>query len=161
MATPEEQLKKLKKKRGGHKAFITKIIKESEGLLANADLEGDELEKLKNELETNLQVLKEKSSIIKEIDDQILELVEENDTDVEIAEAGDYNRGIVKATVAITRWQKGNNENHSSSSRNSNPHSNVKLQRINLDHYNGDPLTFQSFWDSFESAVHNNAAFEI
>ena len=46
------------------------------------------------------------------------------------------------------------------SSRPSNQLSNVKLQRINLKHYNGDPLAFQSFWDSFESAVHGNSAFD-
>ncbi|CAB3993299.1 Hypothetical predicted protein, partial [Paramuricea clavata] len=33
---------------------------------------------------------------------------------------------------------------------------NVRLPRLNLKHFKGDPIKFQSFWDSFEITIHNN-----
>ena len=100
MSTDEEKLKHLRKTRGGHKAFATKISKESQGLIANSNVEGDELEQLKDELETNLQILKERIAKIQDFDEQILALVQDTDTDAEILEAGDYHR-ILKVTVAL------------------------------------------------------------
>ena len=31
-----------------------------------------------------------------------------------------------------------------------------RLPKLTLPKFNGDPLQFQTFWDSFEAAVHNN-----
>ena len=39
-------------------------------------------------------------------------------------------------------------------SRNSN--SNGKLSRLNIKQFYGNPLEYQSFWDSFRAAVHEN-----
>ena len=164
MSTSEEKLKQLRRSRGGHKAFTTRIIKECEGLIANKIADGDDLENLKGEVETNLQVLREKMSTIKGLDEQILDVTSEEETDSEIEDAAEYQRGILRTTVAIERWQKRMGDKKPSENISVNTRdgkvSQVKLQRINLKHYDGDPLTFQSFWDSFDSAVHSNEAFD-
>ena len=41
-------------------------------------------------------------------------------------------------------------ENRNRNGGSSNKDSQVKLQRINLKQYDGDPLKFQSSWDSYE-----------
>jgi len=33
----------------------------------------------------------------------------------------------------------------------------TRLPKLTLPSFSGDPLTFQTFWDSFEAAVRNNA----
>ena len=33
---------------------------------------------------------------------------------------------------------------------------NVRLPKLNLKHFKGDPIKFQAFWDSFETTIHNN-----
>ena len=35
-----------------------------------------------------------------------------------------------------------------------------RLPKLNLPSFAGDPLTWQSFWDSFQAAVHSNAALD-
>ena len=37
------------------------------------------------------------------------------------------------------------------------PHQNIsRLPKLNLPHFSGDPLVWQTFWDSFEAAIHSN-----
>ena len=33
---------------------------------------------------------------------------------------------------------------------------NVRLPKLNLRNFKGDPIKFQAFWDSFETTIHNN-----
>ena len=37
------------------------------------------------------------------------------------------------------------------------PHQNIsRLPKLNLPYFSGDPLVWQTFWDSFEAAIHSN-----
>ena len=49
-----------------------------------------------------------------------------------------------------------NNASYPSRSNQSEPYSGVQLPKINLQKFNGDVTRFNSFWQSFEFAVHNN-----
>ena len=165
MSTKEDgevEIKGLKRCRGGHKSYTTGIIKETEGILGDVDAEGDALEKMKAELEINLQVLEERMGIIKDLDEQILQSVDDDDAfQAEMNEAGDYQRRILQAKVAITRWQKKvSSESKPTIKSKMEENAQAKLPKIKLKQFNGDPMTFQSFWDCFESAVHKKSSLD-
>ena len=124
------------------------------GLLSEAKVEGTNLEGIKDDLEANLQILTDRMKTIKALDDEILGLVDNDDVETEILEAGEYSRGIIKTTVAISRWKKSLGQEAKAPNMNSSSH--AKLPKLKLKQFNGDPLTFQSFWDSFTSAVDQN-----
>ena len=62
MATDAEKLKILKQSRGGHRSYTTKIMKESEGFMA----EGEGLEDTRRLMEIEADLLTNKK-ILKEI----------------------------------------------------------------------------------------------
>ena len=158
----QEKLKTLRRIRGGHRAYATKLVKESTGLLQNAAVSGDDKIRMENELFTNLKTLEDKRSELKELDGQVASLVEgEKELEDEIVATGDYNRSVLKSIVELERYLgqgKGNKLNSDSSSGHAKTQ--AKLPKLTLKKYNGDPLQYQTFWDSFESAVHNNAALD-
>ena len=157
MTTSEEKstaigLKMLKISRGGHHAYTTKIIKESEGLLAM------EISKeIQDELVTNCRILQDKMAEFKEMDRRIAELTEDDkEFETELMDTGDYNRLVLKTIVAITRLIDGNTSKPAAPVSTQKPH--TRLEKLKLKSYDGDPLQYISFWDCFESAVHNDSS---
>ena len=159
--------RKLIRSRGGHKAFSTKIINETEELLRMSMVSGDESVQIENELLTNQQTLEDKMEEIGRLDDQILDLTLNDELyQKEMLETADYKRRVVKTTIAITNWLRRESDKKVHSPLGV-PHSSLagpvythathsKLARLPLPEYGGDPLQFQAFWDRFQSAVHNN-----
>ena len=60
---------------------------------------------------TNNQILKEQMDIMKGLDEKICDLTKADaDLEKEIMEAGDYQRNILKTSIAISMWLKCNTE---------------------------------------------------
>ena len=113
---------------------------------------------------------KEKLKILKNIDDEILELIPEDETETltnKIDKSCQFSDEINDILVKIEGiFSKSNVENSSvhrnsttSSSVSSNPNdSHGKLPKLTLDKFNGEVSSWQSFWDQHFVAIHTNSS---
>ena len=164
-------LAKNKKIRNAHKAYVTKTIETVTKFLNEFDTALlSNTEKLRGWKLT----LNEKKNTIINLDEAVLNEIGADKIDEEIYEASEFseniNRIIAKIDVAIETMKKGTAEastvgtSHSfpSVTANVEPTTSTKLQaklpKLTLGRFSGEPTKWQSFWASFESAVHNNKA---
>ena len=112
--------------------------------------------------------LEEKLDTVKQLDADILDEVDETDVENEIGQADVFTekvqRAIIDATSAITAKEvpvRG----HSSIVTPPPPPpptlptatTRVKLPKLSLKRFNGDLTKWSTFWDSFESSIHQNS----
>ena len=112
--------------------------------------------------------LKEKVKILKNLDDEILELIPEDEAETlanEIDKSCQFSDEINDILVKIESifFKKSiffcPYEQHNNSSVSSNPNdSHAKLPKLNLDKFNGELLSWQSFWDQYSVATHTNSS---
>ena len=151
--------------RGGHRAYVSKIIESANGILEHFSGSTSEREKL----ESFKVTLKDKKEVLKSIDETILEFTKDEDINNEIIEASDIGESINRVCVKINNALNPVNNAASLSSSNtesatisspantSTPTIKAKLPKLTLRKFSGDPKSWQSFWDSFEAAGHNNS----
>ena len=92
----EGDLKKKRRARGGHRAYATKLVNESTGLLEQLTAAtGPEKVRLAEELLTNEEVLKARLEELKLLDSEIADIiVDDKEAEEDIVTAGDNNRII-------------------------------------------------------------------
>ena len=117
--------------------------------------------------------LNEKLSKLRTLDDEIVELIEEEDLTAEIEQADEYKEHIHKALARMDKvLQESTFATHHGAATgpplealmSSLPHATctfppshkVNLPKISLPRFSGNPLKWSGFWDSLNSAVHNN-----
>lgn len=112
--------------------------------------------------------LKEKLQTLKSLDSEIVELVPEEELSKEIEQADEYKENIFRALTRIDKAQaivsgttatSGTAAATTTSGLTSTftPRTErVKLPKLTLPRFNGDVMRWTTFWDSYESAVHNN-----
>ena len=161
MSDPDK-LTMLIHSRGGHRAYTTRVMKETEDYMKTGEANAgdqDALLEAEEDIITNKEILVEKMTVLKGLDEEILSL--KTDPDTEAGEAGDYNRKIKKTLVKIDRWMKKfcgpptqPNPSQPSPSTQVQPGSaHRRLPKVELEPFDGDPLRFRSFWDMFESLI--------
>ena len=163
-----EALAKKKKIRGGHRASATRMVNAvGEMITAFEATPTSELD-IKRLLQLKLS-LEEKLSTIKQLDGEILDLVEDEAVEGEIEQADAFKATVYAATVTIDKHctpmaATGGSAAHSRTSpepaRPTAPHSppiaRVKLPKLAIRPFNGDVTTWTTFWDSFESAINSS-----
>ena len=153
-----EALAKKKRIRAGHKASATKTIRHVEEVLTSDTPDKARLSLLR-------LTLKEKFDTIKALDGEIIYLIKDKTLADEIKQADAYKETIFASLVKIEELMEtsstvprelpgtsptdSRSEGHGSASR-------VKLPKLQLRPFGGELTKWTSFWDSFESAVHNN-----
>ena len=164
-----DELVKLKKIRGGHRAYTSRIISKIE------ECTGDE--KALKQIEMQL---KEKLEILGNLDENILNLIATKDTsedesdecDKEVEEAGAMKEKVNCALLTISELlpQTLNDARptlqrsisqlsiDSLDSLASSSHRRVRAQlpKLELKRFSGRPQDWEEFWDGFVSAVHGN-----
>ena len=160
MSEDEEKLKKLKQSRGGHRAHTTKVMKLTETLMANGEMDAGNkalLLDIEADVLANKEILEEKSTLLKKLDEEVVELTTgDKEVEDEIVEAGDVYRQLKKARVVMERWLKKFGSEHCArkpEAKVEHSNSHKRLPKVELDPFDGDPLKFKSFWDMFESLV--------
>ena len=163
--TENEDLKQKKLVRGGHRAYAKKILGQAKGLLVD----------YKDDSEATLlqykATLEKRVKILEQLDEEIFGLTKAEEINAAIEEAGTFVEGITDILVRIDKTiSLASNENSKSKdehptivvSKTSLPKtgSHAKLPKLVLRPFSGDPSEFHSFWDSFESSVDQNSAFE-
>ena len=91
----DEDLKKKKKIRGGHKGYVTKTLERIQSLLNRFE------PTVVNQLKTYRIALEEKLKILGSLDDEILGLLKEDQIEEEIEETGHFRGSIHEMMVKI------------------------------------------------------------
>ena len=152
------ELPKLRRVRGGHKAYSTKTLVQTRALL-DAPQSIDSLK-----LRQNKRVLEEKLEKISDLDDQILGLLDDEDTiAAEINESGEFRESVYEILFKIEdKLRKieitpgGSGVPNQASGVQGGGASFTKLPKLQLRKFNGKPHKFQEFWDSFHASVDSN-----
>ena len=151
------------RKRGAHKGVVRKRIAELGDVIKVAEEAGEErpdLDALKRlrQLRQNLQ---EKVEIIGKLDEEILNGIDDEEKLMkDIEEADAFRQEIYDAIIQVDAVLSRSVEpkfNERGSAHRSTP-IRPKLPELTLNKFEGDITTWTSFWDAYESAVHNNAA---
>ena len=112
--------------------------------------------------------LNERLEILTTLDNEIVELVDEKDTEQEITDSAVFRESIHKVLLDMEEKLSFNVDTPSDKSLNNSSinlgegsQSNdseikAKLPKINLRPFSGDPINFQPFFDSFKSAIDDN-----
>ena len=140
-------VKKKKQVRHGHKNHVRKTIKEAKEFTQGYDGENEEIEA---ELKACKEVLVEKLAVLKELDEEILGLIEENDIEEEINTSGDFSKQTKKCIIEIDNALR---RNAKISQENKPPEQNatvlvqpkssessVKLPKITIKKFDGKPV---------------------
>eukprot|EP00794_Sanderia_malayensis_P019297 gene19297-biopygen16177 len=174
-----DEIEKIKKKRAVQRRNVTKIANKVEEWLESGEAVTKKLKHYESELE-------EKRVELKDLDNQILELLLENYEEEyeelaegEIEDSNEYKEKIACTIMSIkealqntnlrrseseesliSRLQRSNSR-ESLASQSSNGSSqakyvNVKLPKLELKKFNGKIHEWQEFWDGFCSAIHDN-----
>ena len=168
-----EELKKLVKTRGGHRASLTKTLAVTEELLTKSTeiFEETQASDFGINLTQQRVILGEKLGPLKSFDDKIILLVDDGNIEDEVASADDIRQAIQRAIVHIDlileklkkKWNKDNgssslNLESSLSQATVPPTSNsaVRLPKLELKHFNGNIMEWTPFWDSYSSSIHEN-----
>ena len=160
-----KELKNLRRSRGGHRAFATKVVKESETIFT--DSKGEVVTGTnRTEIINNAAILEEKLNEIRKLDQRILDLIEDDDEyEKEMVSAGEYNRSLSRVLVGTSEALGPAKDVKPSSS--AVPVSDSarstklgKLPKVNIPTFDGDPLKFKTFWDTFECVVHNESSID-
>ena len=164
----EEELKRKIRVRGGHRASAKRIIAAAEESLQVFDPNNPEtVIKVKQQLTT----LKEKIKTLSVHDEEILSLVKEEEIENEIEQADIFKERlqhsivsiemalekIVNETLAHGSTVSGTSPSSSNVSQNSSYSATVKLPKLSLKKFSGDVTKWTTFWECYESAIHNNA----
>ena len=91
----DEELKKKKKIRGGHKGYVTTTLEKVEALLDDFEIS------VANQVKTHRIALTEKLDILGALDDEILTLITEEQIEDEISETGIFRESIHQMIVRI------------------------------------------------------------
>ena len=161
------ELKKKRRQRGGHKAYIKTVLSAAAELLT-AELDP------KNTPRQQKITLEERLKTIRELDNQILDLlIEEQDIELEITDAGQFSdliyETLLKIEDILATSQK---EKKKVESAAKNEHSIIsggvayggakaKLPILVIRKFYGEAHKFQEFWDSFRSSVHDNPSLSL
>ena len=98
----DEELKKKKKIRGGYKGYVTITLEKVQALLDDFELS------VANEVKTYRIAITEKLNILSALDDEILTLITEEQSEDEIRETGIFRESIHEMIVRIdeTLWER-------------------------------------------------------
>ena len=151
------ELMKKKRIRAGHRGVATKRSEEIRALLAR------ERPPDRTEVARYAFFLQEKIEVLRQLDGEILELLEEEgEITSEIEQADTYSQSLLELLLRVKDLEATSGATPtpptSSSSREQVGAGSARLPKLNLRSFDGDILQWLSFWDSFQAAVHSNTA---
>ena len=152
-----DELAKKKRVRGGHKASATKIMHQVTEMVRSDRPDETKLACLRLSLN-------EKFETIKVLDAEVIDLIDGDGVVDDIERADEFKESVFSSLLSIDRLIKKlktssarRGSEASEMARHTSPsHPQVKLPKLQLSSFSGDPTQWTSFWDSFQSAIHNN-----
>ena len=153
------KLAKNLKIRAAHRLHTRKVLASVDELLMDYDGSDTTKDKIKRITIT----LNEKLATLKALDKSILAAIDEGNLEPEIEESEEFRARIHGALVKLQKCENshGKQESPQGSQGGSVPSSSsngAKLPKLHIKRFAGNPKNWQTFWDSFSSAVHKNAS---
>ena len=177
-----DALKRAKSERAGHRGIVTKVFKEVQAFVANP-VDSDNVQAVSQRLR-DLQLCAQK---LRREQEQLpalnlrfqAELTEEQELEADIVNADDLDTqlelNLLQLDDAISLLKPGSSLPPPRLSVSSPPPSvatdaqpgftsadvssvHVRLPKLTLPTFSGDPLDWQSFWDTFAASVHSNTS---
>jgi len=162
------ELKRAQSSRKGYRAHLKKLLQSADELFeATQPLSEDKVAALKDLYEQ----LQRKHEVISALDAKILDAIEgDEQIEAEVLQTEDIASSISTTKAKITHRLRSISSSHGTTSRvHSSPptpavtverltqHERItRLPKLDLPQFAGNLLLWQSFWDCFEAAVHNN-----
>ena len=169
------KLERLKAIRAGHRGVVTKAIKECDEILGTTPISEENVSRL----EILDQQLRSKLSTLKDLGQEFLAICDVKDIEQAIMESEEIEFKLIDKTKRIeatlsSRQPQNTNEASTTATSDvpqentiatnaqeipsSTPNGNVsaRLPKLILPNFKGETTKWQSFWDSFKSAVHEN-----
>ena len=159
---------KLKQIRNGHRTTAKKRIKVADELIPGYDPVNLEI---KGKLKAVVVTLQDILETLKDLDSQILDKLEEEGAIAkEIDESAELKSGIQESIIKIELTISQGEVKNLGEAANINPthpllnsvnplaakEMSIKLPRIIMKEFSGNPLDFQSFWDTFAATIDSN-----
>ena len=147
----KEELKHNKAVRGAYKGHCNQDIKRAERLMAEAEaINITELKAIGERLSRRLDEIKAMDTAILKVLETEEEISEETDQALTFQEVIHY--WIVKIKEMVT------DEYHpvSTFQTKPTPRAHINLPKLQIHPFDGNPLEWLTFWDSYSNAVHNN-----
>ena len=160
-------VEKTKKIRVAHKAFVYKTMENAEKMLTDG---GEDLSSFKEKLTALKSLLTEKVETIRKLDETILESIKPKELDKEIEDSGEFGQHVYSILAKINfRLEHSEHSKHGGHMQapaaiqgNANyknaESAKVKLPKLELKSFSGNYQEWQSFWDTFQSAVDGNTS---
>ena len=145
-------LTRYKKQRGAHRSIVErKICSEIEHLKKR-----EFNEEIRIHTSSLLGMLQEKENTIKHLDSRIENLLEdEEELTADMDKAHDFNINIKKSKEILTTLLYKNDEDKLSAVSTISKNTGVKLPKLNLKRFTGEPLEWKSFMETFDAAVNS------
>ena len=147
----KEELKHNKAVRGAYKGHCNQVIKRAERLMADTEaINITELKAIGERLSRRLDEIKAMdTAILKalETDEEISE-----ETDQKLTFQDDIHYWIVKIKEFVTDEYNP----VSTFQTKPTPRVHINLPKLHIQQFDGNPLEWLTFWDSYSNAVHNN-----
>ena len=105
--------------------------------------------------------LNEKLAALKALDESILAAIDEGKLEAEMEESEEFRARSYGALLQKCENSHGKQESPQGSqggSVSSSSSVHARLPKLHMKRFTGDPQTWQTFWDSFSSAVHRNTS---
>ena len=151
-----KELSKLKKKRTGHRNVVFKRLERKFSDIINPGIDKISEEECL-QLVTVLETLREKERVLKELDERIIDLVDDDDIESEVDLATQFEtdlkfliQKVKKVLLKVEQTQDG------MSLSSSKLKTGVKLPKLVMKTFSGDPLEWMTFKETFEATVDSN-----
>ena len=158
----KEKLERVKAIRAANRGVITKKITDVNEILNGGTINDDQ----RKALEVLDRLLESKLKTVEELDQSVLSLCSIDAIQAEIEDSEKVLERVVECQKRVHealqrhKGKSNEHENHSGQTQptlGTNP-AKAKLPKLILPKFRGDVTKWSSFWDSFRSAVHENAA---
>ena len=142
------ELTKLRKRRGGNAGYVRKVIGEVQ-ILVNGTSKDRKIQ-----LDARKDILSDKENVLKDYHEKIMDHLEtDEDIEKEVHAHSDLATDIRKCLHSINNSCEPKLIDSFSPKASS---TSARLPKLQLKSFDGDPLEFLPFWDSFSSAVDSN-----
>ena len=150
------ELKHSKAIRGSYKGHCTQDIKRAERLMEDATSNITELKAIVERLSRRMEEISIlDNNIIKALEKEE-DIMEETDQTLSFQDTIHY--GVLKINEFIAEKQPPVSPFHCTNLeyKHKMPKINVNLPKLHIQSFNGNPLEWLTFWDSFNNAIHDN-----
>ena len=150
----QEALQKELEKRNGHYIVIKNAVEKAKKLLSTPEQTAVQ-EEIQLQLESIRNTLERKRLILESLNERIENLLRSNELEKEIVERSEMEENIEETIFRIRKITDRRNVDVEPST--SHKTAKVKLPKLSLTRFDGNPTHWATFWDSFHSTIDSNA----